>query len=230
MIARPAALTIIDRIGYRWAGPATAAVVATVLSALTPPVVLGQAIGTVAGRLTFENVPQIGEFHVSDAVVYLLGEGLSTDLAATLPPTEPPLLDQQNYTFVPRVLPVMAGVEITFHNSDDEVHNIHTRSKGRRRNRVFNQAQKPNSLMSTIFQRPDSIRVMCDIHSQMIAHILVLPNPFFTKAGEDGTYSIAGVPPGRYELVAWHEFYGTVTSAVEVVAGEATTANLTMAR
>ena len=200
------------------------------LGALAPQGVPVQEVGSVEGRVTFENVPQIGEFQVSDAVVYLQGESLITDLAGEQPTTDSPVLDQQDYTFVPRVLPVMAGVEINFHNSDDELHNIHTRSKGRRRNREFNRAQRPNSSLSTVFQRPDSIRVVCDIHSQMIAHILVLPNPFFTKIADDGTYSIAGVPPGEYELVAWHEFYGRVTSTVEVTAGEATTADVTMLR
>lgn len=95
---------------------------------------------------------------------------------------------------------------------------------------MFNQAQKPNSILSTVFQRPDSIRVTCDIHSQMIAHLLVLPNPFFTKIEEDGTYSIAGVPPGQYEVVVWHEFFDTVISTIEITAGGVTTADVTMSR
>lgn len=224
MIPRPGGL----RIGNRSA--AAVAMAVTVLSALAPHVLLGQDVGTVEGRVAFENVPQIGEFQVSDAVVYLQGEGLTTELATTLPAMKPPVLDQRNYTFLPRVLPVMAGVKISFHNADDEVHNIHTRSKGRRRNRVFNKAQKPNSILSTVFQRPDSIRVTCDIHSQMIAHLLVLPNPFFTKIEEDGTYSIAGVPPGQYEVVVWHEFFDTVISTIEITAGGVTTADVTMSR
>ena len=51
----------------------------------------------------------------------------------------------------------------------------------------------------------------------MIAHILVLPNAFYTMPAEDGSYSVAGIPPGRYLLTAWHEFFGRVTVPVEVV-------------
>lgn len=206
----------------------SSALALTFLSTLVPAVAAAQ--GTVQGRIAFENPPLIGEFSVSDAVVYLLGEGLQVDPQTVAATTDPPLLDQQDYTFVPRVLPVMAGVPVNFHNSDDETHNIHTRSKGRRRNRQFNQAQKPNSLLSTVFIRPDSIRVMCDIHSQMIAHILVLPNPFFTQPDGEGAFRIPDVPAGRYELMAWHEFYGTVTQTVEVKGEGVVAAHITMSR
>jgi hypothetical protein len=53
----------------------------------------------------------------------------------------------------------------------------------------------------------------------MIAHILVLPNVFYAMPAEDGSYSLSGVPPGRYELTVWHEFFGEVTVPVDVESG-----------
>ena len=82
---------------------------------------------------------------------------------------------------------------------------------------MFNRSQLPGSSFTETFERPDSILVRCDLHSQMIAHILVLPNAFYTMPAEDGSYSVAGIPPGRYLLTAWHEFFGRVTVPVEVV-------------
>ena len=176
--------------------------------------------GTVEGRVSFETMPDNEFFEVSDAVIYLSGGGLTTETPA--PPRTPErlLLDQIDYTFVPRVMPVMAGDELSFHNSDDELHNIHTYAKGRRRNRNFNRGQRPNSTFTGVFARPDSILVLCDIHSQMIAHILVLDNRFFTKAVDDGAYAITDVPPGQYDLTAWHEWFGEVRSTVEVGDGQ----------
>ncbi len=176
--------------------------------------------GTVEGRVSFETIPDHEFFEVSDAVIYLSGGGLTTETPA--PPRTPErlLLDQIDYTFVPRVMPVMAGDELSFHNSDDELHNIHTYAKGRRRNRNFNRGQRPNSTFTGVFARPDSILVLCDIHSQMIAHILVLDNGFFTKPGDDGAYAITGVPPGQYDLTAWHEWFGEVRTTVEVGDGQ----------
>jgi plastocyanin len=178
--------------------------------------------GSIAGRITFATVADDEFFELTDAVVYLTGEGL-TDLpgAAQADPAVA-RLDQIDYTFVPRVLAVVVGTELRFHNSDSELHNIHTVARGRPANRMFNRSQLPGSTFNETFEQPDSILVSCDIHSQMIAHILVLPNSFHTMPVADGSYSLAGVPPGRYELTAWHEFFGRATVPVMVVSGAVT--------
>jgi len=178
--------------------------------------------GGVAGRITFATVPPDESFEPMDAVVYLTGEGLADAPGAAQ--AEPPvtLLNQIDYAFVPRVLPVVAGAELRFHNGDSELHNIHTFAMGDRANRMFNRSQLPGSTFTQTFERPESIVVRCDIHSQMIAHILVLPNVFYAMPAEDGTYSLTGVPPGKYELTAWHELFGWMTVPV-AVAPEGTT-------
>lgn len=183
--------------------------------------------GGIVGRITYATVPPDESFEPTDAVVYLTGEGL--DDAPGVVQAEPrvSLLNQIDYTFVPRVLPVVAGAEVRFHNGDSELHNIHTFDGGRRVNRMFNRSQLPGSTFTRIFQEPDSILVRCDLHSQMIAHILVLPNVFHTMPGDDGSYSVVGVPPGRYEITAWHELFGRVSVPVDVASGEITAVDLT---
>ena len=184
--------------------------------------------GGIRGRVLFDGAATPEGVVASDAIVYLLGETLvGVDPPEVLPA---PVMDQYDYTFVPHVLPVLAGTRITFTNNDPETHNIHTYTKGpRRRNRTFNQAQRPGSTLSTVFANPDSLRVLCDIHSQMLAHIMVLPNPFFVTAHADGTFQLTGVPAGRHELRAWHEAYGPATATVEVVAGAETAIDLDLA-
>jgi plastocyanin len=183
--------------------------------------------GGIVGRITYATVPPDESFEPTDAVVYLTGEGL--DDAPGVVQAEPrvSLLNQIDYTFVPRVLPVVAGAEVRFHNGDSELHNIHTFDGGRRVNRMFNRSQLPGSTFTRTFQEPDNILVRCDLHSQMIAHILVLPNVFHTMPGDDGSYSVAGVPPGRYEITAWHELFGRVSVTVDVASGEITAVDLT---
>ena len=39
----------------------------------------------------------------------------------------------------------------------------------------------------------------------MKAYIGVLKHPFFAVSGEDGAFSIKGLPPGKYTVVAWKE-------------------------
>lgn len=209
--SRRAALRLVGTGVLAWALAAPAA---------APP---AEIAGTVQGSVAFVDLPPGEDLVRTDAFVYLRGEGLAD---AAGPDRPAPLLDQVDYTFVPRVLPVLAGERVEFRNSDDELHNIHTYSKGRRRNRNFNEAQRPGSLLHTTFPRPDSLLVLCDIHSHMMAHMLILPNPFWARVGDDGRYAIAGVPPGSYDLVAWHEFYATVVAPVEVRDGEATVADV----
>jgi plastocyanin len=143
-------------------------------------------------------------------------------------------LNQIDYRFVPRVLVVVAGAEVGFQNGDSELHNIHTfagvreaNRGGRGANRMFNRSQLPGSTFTQTFEQPESILVRCDIHSQMIAHILVLPNVFYAMPAEDGSYSLSGVPPGSYELTVWHEFFGEVTVPVDVESGGISSVDVT---
>lgn len=158
---------------------------------------------------------------LADAVVYLTGAGL-----ASAAPSDTVVLDQADLLFAPHVLPVVAGATVAFRNSDAILHNAHTVSA---KNRPLNRAQVGHSSFATVFRVPEPVHVVCDIHSQMSAYVVVVPNRFFAKAKANGTYAIADVPPGTYELVAWHEKYGTVTATVVVRAGSATQADVTLA-
>lgn len=183
--------------------------------------------GVIAGQITFASIPIDEFFARTDAVIYLTGEGLQEASGPTGSSPVSTLLDQIDYTFVPRVLPTVAGTELTFHNSDSELHNIHTYAKGRRANRMFNRGQPPASTFTSTFARPDSILVLCDIHSQMIAHILVLVNHYYAMPEEDGSYLIAGIPPGRYQLTAWHEMFDRVSVPIEILSGETARVDVT---
>ena len=183
--------------------------------------------GVIAGQITFASIPPDEFFSRKDAVIYLTGEGLQEAPGASGSSSASRLLDQIDYTFVPRVLPTVAGTELTFHNGDSELHNIHTYAKGRRANRMFNRGQPPASTFTSTFARPDSILVLCDIHSQMIAHILVLENHYYTMPEEDGSYSIGGIPPGRYQLTAWHEMFDRVSVPIEILSGETARVDVT---
>jgi hypothetical protein len=48
----------------------------------------------------------------------------------------------------------------------------------------------------------------CDIHPWMKAWVSVRDTPWFAVSGEDGAFTIGGVPPGEYTLEACHEKYG----------------------
>jgi len=69
------------------------------------------------------------------------------------------------------------------------------------------------------------VHVKCDVHPWMTAYVGVLPHPYFATTGEDGTFAIKNLPPGKYTLEAWHEKLGTQTQEVTVGPSQTATAN-----
>ncbi|MCZ6916612.1 MAG: prealbumin-like fold domain-containing protein [Gemmatimonadetes bacterium] len=60
--------------------------------------------------------------------------------------------------------------------------------------------------------------VKCDIHGWMSGVLAVFDHPFFAVTGDDGTFSLDGLPPGDYVVEAWHEILGTQVHTVSVTA------------
>ena len=134
-------------------------------------------------------------------------------------------LHQQNETFVPHVLAITKGSTVEFPNDDPFFHNVFSFSSAASFNlgRYPSGQSKPQKFMKT-----GLVKVFCDIHSHMSASILVLDHPFFAIPSVDGSYEIANVPAGQYTLVGWHERVGERSATVQVQAGRATTADLTV--
>jgi hypothetical protein len=61
----------------------------------------------------------------------------------------------------------------------------------------------------------------------MIGYILVVPTPYFALTGNDGTFSIKDVPPGKYTLKTWSED-GKPTTQTITAADAATSVELTV--
>jgi len=66
------------------------------------------------------------------------------------------------------------------------------------------------------------VPLLCSIHPEMSAFVVVLDNPYFSVTGKDGTFTIENVPPGTYKLNTWHESLKTVSQEVTVEAGKTT--------
>lgn len=130
-------------------------------------------------------------------------------------PTTEVELDQKGCKYVPRVLGIQAGQPLKVVNSDATSHNVHPLPKV---NREWNESQsKGQGPVIKKFSRPETlIPVKCNLHSWMLAHISVLSHPFYAVSAADGTFTIKGLPPGEYELEAWHEKFGAKTLKVKV--------------
>jgi plastocyanin len=113
-------------------------------------------------------------------------------------------LDQNGCHYVPHVLGIQVNQKITITNSDATQHNIHPTPK---QNPEWNQTQ-PNGAppIEKSFNRPEIlIPVKCNQHPWMKAYIGVMRTPFYSVSSADGAFSIKGLPPGKYTVVAWRE-------------------------
>jgi plastocyanin len=119
-------------------------------------------------------------------------------------PSTPAVLDQNGCHYKPHVLGVVVKQDIKITNSDPTTHNIHFTPKN---NPDWNQSQ-PNGaapLMHKLSVAEVLVPVKCNQHPWMKSYVGVLKHPFFAVSGEDGSFTITGVPAGKYTVVAWHE-------------------------
>ena len=70
------------------------------------------------------------------------------------------------------------------------------------------------------------LEVTCDLHPWSKAYVLVFDHPYYAVTGNNGDFSLEGVPAGTYHLRAWHPVLGLVDQTVTVGAGAAATVAL----
>jgi len=142
-------------------------------------------------------------------------------------PSSAVTLDQKGCQYGPHVIAVMAGQNIEVKNDDPTNHNIHPLPKI---NQEWNESQAPGSepkMKSFAREEIDPpIAVKCNVHPWMRSYIAVSNNPYFAVTGDDGTYTIKGLPPGSYTLVSWHEKYGKKETPVTVAAKDSKTVDV----
>ncbi len=136
-------------------------------------------------------------------------------------------LDQKGCMYGPHVIAVMAGQNIEVKNDDPTNHNIHPQPKV---NQEWNESQAPGSdpkMKSFAREEIDPpIAVKCNVHPWMRSYIAVSNTPYTAVTGDDGSYTIKGLPPGSYTLVAWHEKYGKKETPLTVAAKDSKTVDV----
>jgi plastocyanin len=112
------------------------------------------------------------------------------------------ILDQVNKEYVPHVMAVLIGTTVRLQNSDPELHNVHSYFN---KNSVFSISLpfQGQTVDTNALTEPGRYVMLCDLHTEMSAYIVVLDNPYFTKPDSNGFYEIQDLPPGKYTLVKY---------------------------
>jgi len=152
-------------------------------------------------------------------VVVYVSAGAATAPAATATVR----YDQKGCQYIPHVAVLQPGQPLDIYNNDQTSHNIHPLAKV---NAEWNKSQPPGTApIHASYDKPEFIPVKCNVHPWMHGYFVVLATSHYAVTGNDGKFSLAGLPPGTYTVTAWHERFGTQSSQVMISGSETATAN-----
>ena len=144
-------------------------------------------------------------------------------------PTQHITIDQKGLMFVPHIVAIQQGTTVEFLNSDSVAHNVFWSAINGNKKLGHNLGTWPQGQRKSFqFQDPGVIPLLCNVHPEMSAFVIVSPTPYFAETDKSGAFSIDNVPDGAYTVTAWHEGAKNKSNPVKV-AGD-TTADFTLSK
>jgi hypothetical protein len=108
----------------------------------------------------------------------------------------------------PFVTPVRNAHPIVIRNDDPIAHDIQAYSMSDKH--VFQMFNKPTVPESTALKKVQIrkghylFKTQCGVHDFMQSWGMAVGNPYFAVTSADGRFTMSDVPPGVYDVVAWH--------------------------
>jgi hypothetical protein len=136
---------------------------------------------------------------VENTVVFL--KGISSGKPISVPENRR-FLDQKHCRYEPHILLVPQNSALKMKSSDATLHTVHMEGAASY-NLPF---PFVNQVVSRDMPSAGLINVKCNGgHVWMNAELWVIPHPYYAVTDESGNFQFTEVPPGNYEIVAWHE-------------------------
>lgn len=190
--------------------------IAFVIGAVFAELTIASFAGTIHGKVTGVN---------GESVVYVEAVAGKTFPA----PTATVTMDQKGLMFAPHLAVVQQGESVEFINSDSVAHNVFWPSVGGNKKLTHNLGTWPRGEKKAFkFDNPGVVPLLCNVHPEMSAYLIVSPTPYFAMTNKDGEFKIENVPDGAYTVTAWHEGAKSKSNPVKV-AGD-TAADFTLSK
>ena len=129
----------------------------------------------------------------------------------------PASISQRGRRFDPAVLVIERGTTVSFPNDDVVFHNVFSLSRG---NAFDLGTYAKGRQEQRTFESAGLVKVHCNIHSDMAAHILVLESAHHAVSDDEGRWLITNVPPGTYTLRVWHALAKEQRRSIQVDADQ----------
>jgi plastocyanin len=157
------------------------------------------SLHSIAAIVEGEITDQAGQ-PVANAVVTAMP--LQTILPTIDNSTATAVLDQRNREFLPHVLVVRTGTEVSFPNNDAIRHHVYSFSQIKRFDIKLYKDMPPSPIK---FDTPGVAVLGCNIHDWMISYVYVTDAPYFTHTDASGHW-LLDVPENNYRLSLWHPY------------------------
>jgi hypothetical protein len=116
-------------------------------------------------------------------------------------------LNQKSCRYEPHILLVPLQGNLQVKSSDPTLHTVHM-SGASDYNLPF---PFPDQVVQRTMNREGLVDLRCNAgHVWMNAEMMVAPHPYYAVTDRDGNFEITQVPPGEYEIAAWHEGWKVV--------------------
>jgi|SRR5579859_104233 len=143
-------------------------------------------------------------------------------------PAQHVIIDQKGLMFIPHLVVVQQGATVDFLNSDSVAHNVFWISISGNKKLGHNLGTWPQGQKQSFkFDNPGIVPLLCNVHPEMSAYVIVSPTPYFAETDKSGAFKIENVPDGAYTVTAWHEGAKAKSNPVKVAGDTAADFTLT---
>jgi len=139
---------------------------------------------------------------VANTIVYL--KNITAGKALELP-EQRRHLDQKSCHYIPHILLVPQNGQLSLKSSDATLHTVHMDGAA-----TFNLPFPfPDRVSTRSMPSAGLVHLRCNGgHVWMNAEMMVVAHPYYAVTDESGRFEFTDVPPGTYQVVAWHEGWG----------------------